>query len=214
AYQQQLARERDRLQALLSINNILLSTRDITALFNGIVSALKPVLQHDYTSLALLDPATGLLKIHALDMPATLALPKTEFTIPVENSPSGQCFTSGQVLIARGEQLDRYNVDVIRMLRQEGVKSCAVSLWRPTAARSVRSISPAAIRRRSPRRMSSSSNKLPRRWPSPWKMRWPSRKLTRSRISSPSKSFTWKKKFAPNLISRRSSAIARLCAVP
>ena len=129
AYQQQLARERDRLQALLSINNILLSTRDITALFNGIVSSLKPVLQHDYTSLALLDPVTGFLKIHALDMPATLALPRTEFTIPVENSPSGQCFTSGQVLIARGEQLDRYNVDVIRMLRQEGVEvMCCVPL--------------------------------------------------------------------------------------
>ena len=129
AYQQQLSRERDRLQALLSINNILLSTRDITALFNGIVSSLKPVLRHDYTSLALLDPVTGLLKIHALDMPATLALPKTEFTVPVENSPSGQCFTSGQVLIARGEQLDRYNVDVIRMLREEGVEvMCCVPL--------------------------------------------------------------------------------------
>jgi formate hydrogenlyase transcriptional activator len=129
AYQQQLSRERDRLQALLSINNILLSTRDITALFNGIVSSLKPVLRHDYTSLALYDPTTGLLKIHALDMPATLALPKTEFTIPVENSPSGQCFTSGQVLIARGEQLDRYNIDVIRLLRQEGVEvMCCVPL--------------------------------------------------------------------------------------
>lgn len=129
AYQQQLSRERDRLQAILSINNILLSTRDITALFNGIVSSLKPVLRHDYTSLALLDPVTGLLKIHALDMPATLALPKTEFTVPVESSPSGQCFTSGKVLIARGEQLDRYNVDVIRMLREEGVEvMCCVPL--------------------------------------------------------------------------------------
>ncbi len=129
AYQQQLARERDRLQALLSINNILVSTRDITSLFNGIVSSLKPVLRHDYTSLALLDPVTGLLKIHALDMPATLALPKTEFTVPVENSPSGQCFTSGQVLIARGEQLDRYNIEVIRVLREEGVEvMCCVPL--------------------------------------------------------------------------------------
>ncbi len=129
AYQQQLARERDRLQALLSINNILVSTRNITALFNGIVSSLKPVLQHDYTSLALLDPVTGLLKIHALDMPLTLALPKTEFTVPVESSPSGQCFTSGQVLIARGEQIDRYDIDVIRMLRAEGVEvMCCVPL--------------------------------------------------------------------------------------
>ena len=53
AYQAQLARERDRLQVLLDINNLLVSTRDTSALFRGIVSSLKPVLRHDYTSLAL-----------------------------------------------------------------------------------------------------------------------------------------------------------------
>ena len=47
------------------------STRDTGALFKGIVSSLKPVLRHDYTSLALLDESSGLLKIHALDLPGS-----------------------------------------------------------------------------------------------------------------------------------------------
>ena len=129
AYQKQLAQERDRLQVLLQINNILVSTRDITALFKGIVSSLKPVVQHDYTSLALLDRATGLLKIHALDIPAPSAAPKTEFAVPIEGSPAGQAISSGQVLVARRDEIDRFQPDVSRFLRGQGVQVvCCVPL--------------------------------------------------------------------------------------
>ncbi len=129
AYQQQLARERDRLQALLSINNLLVSTRDVATLFNGIVSSLKPVLQHDYTSLALLDSATGLLKIHALDLPVQSSLHKAEFTIGIEDSPAGQAISSGHVLIARGPEIDRFHPQVIHFLREQGVQViCCVPL--------------------------------------------------------------------------------------
>lgn len=129
AYQLQLARERDRLQVLLEINNLLVSTRDTDALFKGIVSSLKPVLRHDYTSLALFDESSGLLKIHSLDLPGSNKLPKSEFTVSVQDSPSGQCFSSGQVLIARGAELDRFNIEAIRLLRKEGVQVlCCVPL--------------------------------------------------------------------------------------
>jgi formate hydrogenlyase transcriptional activator len=129
AYQKQLARERDRLQVLLQINNLLISTRDITALFNGIVSSLKPVVQHDYTSLALLDKSTGLLKIHALDVPVPSAAPKTEFSIPKEGSPAGLAITTGQVFVARRDEIDRFQPDVSRFLRDQGVQVvCCVPL--------------------------------------------------------------------------------------
>jgi formate hydrogenlyase transcriptional activator len=129
AYQKQLARERDRLQVLLGINNLLLSTRDTTALFRGIVSSLKPVLQHDYTSLALLDTASGLLKIHALDLPGNAPIPKNEITVPLEGSPSGNCFSSSQVFIARGKEIDQFKIEVIRFLREQGVQAmCCVPL--------------------------------------------------------------------------------------
>jgi formate hydrogenlyase transcriptional activator len=129
AYQKQLARERDRLQVLLEINNLLLSTRDVTALFKGIVSSLKPVIQHDYTSLALIDQASGLFKIHALDLPVQTPQTKTEFTIAIEGSPAGQAISNGEVLIARGAEVDRFHPDVVRFLREQGVQViCCVPL--------------------------------------------------------------------------------------
>jgi formate hydrogenlyase transcriptional activator len=129
AYQRQLARERDRLRVLLEVNNLLVSTRDVTALFKGIVSSLKPVVQHDYTSLALLDQSGALLKIHALDVPFPAAAPKTEFAAPLEGSPAGQAISSGQVLIARGPEIDRFQAEVRQFLRDQDVQViCCVPL--------------------------------------------------------------------------------------
>jgi formate hydrogenlyase transcriptional activator len=129
AYQKQLAHERDRLQVLLQINNLLVSTRDPAEVFKGIVSSLKPVLQHDYTSLALLDSGSGLLKIHYLDLPGNSSVSKIELTVPLEGSPAGQCFSSGQVLITRGKELDLFHRDVLRFLREQGVQViCCVPL--------------------------------------------------------------------------------------
>jgi formate hydrogenlyase transcriptional activator len=129
AYQKQLARERDRLQVLLEINNLLVSTRDVTSLFKGIVSSLKPVIRHDYTSLALVDQVSGLLKIHSLDLPAQASRAKSELTIAAEHSPSGLAISRGEVLIARGSELDRFHPDVVRIIREQGVQViCCVPL--------------------------------------------------------------------------------------
>jgi formate hydrogenlyase transcriptional activator len=129
AYQKQLARERDRLQVLLEINNLLMSTRDVTEVFKGIVSSLKPVIHHDYTSLALLEQASGLLKIHALDIPVKTIDTKTEFTVSVEGSPAGQAISRGEVLVARGAEIDRFHPDVVRYLREQRVQVlCCVPL--------------------------------------------------------------------------------------
>jgi formate hydrogenlyase transcriptional activator len=129
AYQKQLARERDRLQVLLEINNLLVSTRDVTALFKGIVSSLKPVIKHDYTSLALVDQVSGLLKIHALDLPVQSAHSKSELTVALEGSPAGLAISRGEVLIARGPELDRFHPEVVRILREQGVQMiCCVPL--------------------------------------------------------------------------------------
>jgi formate hydrogenlyase transcriptional activator len=123
AYQQQLARERDRLRVLLEINNVLVTSRELPELFRGIVSTLKRVIQHDYTSLALLDPSSGLLKIHALDFPGRPGLLKQEITIPREVTPSGQAISTGQLVLVRGAELDRYSSEVIRVLRNEGIQT-------------------------------------------------------------------------------------------
>src|SRR2546422_1631390 len=54
--QQQLARERDRLQLLLEVNNALVSNLEPRALFSAISSCVRRVDAHEYTSLAVYDP--------------------------------------------------------------------------------------------------------------------------------------------------------------
>src|SRR6266850_1049388 len=129
AYQTQLSLERDRLQALLEVNNVLVTSRELPEVFRGIVSTLKRVIHHDYTSLALLDPVSGLLKIHALDFPGHQGLFKQEITIARDASPAGTAITTGQTLLARGAELDRYTSEIILTLRKEGLQSvCCVPL--------------------------------------------------------------------------------------
>jgi formate hydrogenlyase transcriptional activator len=130
AYQSQLARERDRLQVLLDVNNVLVSTRELPKLFRGIVTSLEKVIHHDYTSLALRDSASGLLKIHALDFSSRPGLfEQEEVTVPLDTTPSGLCFTTAQPLLARGAELDRFPNEIIRALRADGVQTiCCVPL--------------------------------------------------------------------------------------
>lgn len=127
AYQQQLARERDRLKVLLQINNVLVTSRELTELFRGIVSTLERVIPHDYSSLALLVPGGGLLKIHALDFPGRQDLLKEEITIPRDTSPSGDAIASGKPVLARGNELDRYPSEVMNILRKEGLQTICCS---------------------------------------------------------------------------------------
>jgi formate hydrogenlyase transcriptional activator len=129
AYQSQLARERDRLRVLLEINNVLITSREVQELFRGIVKTLERVIHHDYTSLALRDSQSGLLKIHALDFPGNQSLIKQEITVPGDTSPSGQAIASGQPFLARGAEIDRYQNEIIHTLRTSGVQAmCCVPL--------------------------------------------------------------------------------------
>ena len=129
AYQQQLARERDRLQVLLEINNVLVTTRELPELFRGIVGTIERVIQLDYTSLALVEPSTGLLKIYALNFPGRQQLVKQDLVVPRDSSPAGHAIASGVPLLARGAELDRYSSEIVRTLRAEGVQTiCCVPL--------------------------------------------------------------------------------------
>jgi formate hydrogenlyase transcriptional activator len=129
AYQAQLARERDRLRVLLEVNNVLVNSLELPELFRGIVSTLQRVIHHDYTSLAILDSSTGLLKIHALDFPGRQGLLKPEMVIPRDGSPAGRAIVEGRTLIARGNELDEYQSEVVRLLRAEGLHTiCCIPL--------------------------------------------------------------------------------------
>jgi formate hydrogenlyase transcriptional activator len=130
AYQRQIAEQRDRLQVLLEINNVLVTSRELGELFRGIVSALTRVIHHDYTSLALLDPSSNLLRLHALDFDASDVLtPGKEITVPLEQSPAGRAILTAEPVVFHGAELDQFPAELIRILREKGIQSvCCVPL--------------------------------------------------------------------------------------
>jgi len=130
AYQHQLAEQRDRLQVLLDINNVLVTSRELSDLFRGIVSALTRVIHHDYTSLALLDPSTNRLRIHALDFDGSDSLfAGKEVTVSLEESPAGRCMRAAKPTIFHGAELDQFHAELVRVLREKGLTSvCCVPL--------------------------------------------------------------------------------------
>ena len=75
--------ERDSLRVLLEVNNVLVSTRELPGNFSWhcFDSRACDRIIADYTSLALLDPFTGVMKIYALDFPGRQELIKPEVTV-------------------------------------------------------------------------------------------------------------------------------------
>ena len=123
AYQQQLARERDRFRVLLEVNNVLISSRELPELFPGIVSTLERVIRHDYTSLALFDPGTKTLSIYAFYFPSNQNIFKPDTVVPLEDTPAGRAIVTGRPFLARGSELDHYSSEVVATLRAEGLQA-------------------------------------------------------------------------------------------
>lgn len=128
-YQKQLAEERDRLRVLLDVNNAVMSNLDPKTLFTAIAASLRRVLHHEYTSLALHDPAKNTLRIHALDFPEGRGHIREEMEGPVGNSPAGVCFTQRKPLLIRADEFAHYRPETGQILDAEGVRSlCCVPL--------------------------------------------------------------------------------------
>ena len=129
AYQQQLARERDRLRVLLEINNALVSTLDLRQLFQLIARSLRRVLHHEYTSLALLDPKTNRLRVRALDFSGGQGLIHEEMSVPIEQSPAGHAFSARLPQRYSRTDLERFDSDITRRLIAEGMRvECCIPL--------------------------------------------------------------------------------------
>jgi formate hydrogenlyase transcriptional activator len=71
SYQQLLARERDRLQLLLDVNNSVISHLELGDLFQAVSSALRGCFQHQYTGLWLFEEGTTKLRSVGMDFPST-----------------------------------------------------------------------------------------------------------------------------------------------
>jgi len=126
--QDQLARKRDRLQLLLEVNNALVSNLDRRELFSAISRCLRRVVAHDYTSLGVWDRARNAFDMWAIEF-AGKGLIKEHMFVPVEGSPAGRAFTSGEPALFARADLAALETEVGRLLLAEGIQSmCSVPL--------------------------------------------------------------------------------------
>lgn len=101
-YQHKLARERDRSQLLLEINNTLISNLNLNELLSAISNCLRHVLAHDAAGISLYDPAINKLRVTALDFPTDENVFIADEIIELEGTQGGRAFTTRQPVINDG----------------------------------------------------------------------------------------------------------------
>ena len=141
-YQQQLARERDRLRLLLEVNNALVSNLSLHDLLTAIADCVQRVMHHDFTAMTLYEPATRQLRLHALHFPKGKGLVQEEMLVPLEGTVAGEVFVTRKPLLIESGIMDRFHSSVTHLFLEEGLRSgCIVPLLMGNRALGTLSIS-------------------------------------------------------------------------
>jgi formate hydrogenlyase transcriptional activator len=99
-HQHKLARERDRSQLLLEINNTLVSNLNLRELLSAISNCLNTVMPHDAAALALYDESLKELRLTALDFPSHEEPCAAGKIIPLEGTPAGLALTTREPVLS------------------------------------------------------------------------------------------------------------------
>jgi formate hydrogenlyase transcriptional activator len=138
AAQQQLARERDRQQLLLEVNNAVVSNLDLDEVFMAVSACLRKVIKHDGSSLVLYEPETSQYRVHVLDFTKNTSVIEEGQANPQCKGPASIAITSRKPAIFSEEDLKTLSLDskVCAHVLDEGVKSlCSVPLLSHRGAR-------------------------------------------------------------------------------
>src|ERR1700722_17967271 len=128
-YQRQLARERDRLQVLLEITNVLVSELDIRELFPSITACLRRVMPSEYSSLALLEQGGGVLRNHALVFEGNPAIIPHGATVALDETPAGRAVETRRPVVLDARELAQFSSLLVQRLASAGLKSlCCIPL--------------------------------------------------------------------------------------
>jgi formate hydrogenlyase transcriptional activator len=122
-YQRQLARERDRLQVLLDVTNALVSNLDRRELFATISSALRRVIEHEFTSLALLESGNEMLRVVVYPKSGGASPVPEDKRVPVEGSPVARVLATRKPLLFDRQELERFPREGVRRMLSVGIRS-------------------------------------------------------------------------------------------
>ncbi len=127
-YQSELREERDRLQFLLDINNLLVLHLDYAALLETIAEAVKRVIKHDHVSVALYDQNAGELRLQ-WTYDETRGVARADIALPLDRSAAGVTFQRGVTGVFRRSDLEEFGPEGAPMMQAAGLQSvCCVPL--------------------------------------------------------------------------------------
>jgi formate hydrogenlyase transcriptional activator len=122
--QAELARERDRLRLLLEVNNAVVSNLELPDVFAAISAFCRDLLNHEYTSLALIDKDTpDKIRLHALDFPTGKGFIREEMIFPLEQMPAGEAIRQRQPVRFDRDSLETLGTEGGKLLLSEGLSS-------------------------------------------------------------------------------------------
>jgi formate hydrogenlyase transcriptional activator len=149
--QSQAARERDRSQLLLEVNNAVVSHLDLREVLKSISASLARIMPSDSAFLTLCDPDCRMQRIQALDLGKLQDVVFEEgFVIPLEGTPEGEAIASRRpVLMSSADDILKFTSPWARYAVEHGVRSgCVLPLLvheRPLGALGVVSMQEAAF---------------------------------------------------------------------
>jgi len=129
--QQQLARERDRQQLLLEVNNAVVSNLNLDQVFTAVSRCLRKVIQHDGSSLVLHEPETRQYRVHVLDFSKNTSFIEEGRADTPCQGPASIAMTIRKPAVFTEQSLKSLSADstVCKRLIDEGVKFlCSVPL--------------------------------------------------------------------------------------
>ena len=130
AYEEQLARERDRLRALLEINNAVVSCLSPKPLFQAISQSLRRTFNLDYASLLIYDAEARALRLEMCDFPTGMGAIHENAVIPIEDSVPGYVLRTREGRILSQEEAAAISQSTGEIMSREGLRSvCCVPMF-------------------------------------------------------------------------------------
>ncbi|MGA2116229.1 MAG: sigma 54-interacting transcriptional regulator [Bryobacteraceae bacterium] len=128
-YEGQLAQERDRLRALLEVNNAAVSCLSMKSLFQTVASALRRIFGLDFASIMTYDGEKDVLRLKVLDFPDSQGAMQEDAEIPVANTLAGIIFRGREGRVLEAEDIRRLSPVTSTIMEREGLRSiCATPM--------------------------------------------------------------------------------------
>jgi formate hydrogenlyase transcriptional activator len=129
AYEDQLKRERDRLSALLEINNAVVTCLAAKPLFHAISASLRRTFGLDYASLLIYDAEISALRLETCDLPGEVGAIRENAVVPLDDTLAGYVFRTREGRVFTLEEASAIAQSTGDIMAREGLRSlCCMPL--------------------------------------------------------------------------------------